>query len=103
MNDYNENDIGISEVSGLGFLIKLKRFFSKLFSSTDEVKLLGEGEIFLDNKEMQFTQKFGDIDVYKTQELYEENKIQESEIPTKRVNELKDLYVEQITDLDKNF
>lgn len=102
MNDLNENNIGISEVSSFGFLIKLKNLFAKLFTSSDTLMLATSKEI-LDEKEVAFIEKYGNLSIEQIQVLFEENKIQESELPSSKYEKLKSLYINQIKELDKKF
>lgn len=101
MNAVNESNIGISQVSGLNFLIRLKNLFSKVFSSEKPLALPKSNALALDEKEIKLNEKFGDINIEKLQELFEHNEIKESDIPEKKLEELISLYIDQIITLDK--
>lgn len=99
MNNTDEKNLSISELSGLNFLIKLKHFFMNLFSKAETLPDTAEVENTL---EYSFAQKYADKTIDQIQVLYENGTITEAELPEAKLNELKELYASQIIQLDED-
>lgn len=99
MNNTEEKNLSVSELTGLNFLIKLKHFFMKLFSKTEALPDTLEVETTL---EYSFVQKYAEKTIEQIQMLYENGTIVESELPEAKLTELKELYASQIIQLDED-
>lgn len=99
MDNNKEKDLSISEINNYSFLIKLKNFFVNLFSNT---KSLTASSNQTDTITSSFEETYGDTPIEKIQLLYESGKIKENELPDYKLEELKELYVNQILQLDED-
>lgn len=99
MDNSKEKILSSEEELNYTILIKLKNFFTNLFSK----KLyLPEKTTTIDEKEVAFMEKYANKSIEEIQVLYEEGEIAEEELPNSKLDELKELYVNQILLLDKD-
>ncbi|MCI8965932.1 MAG: hypothetical protein HFJ43_06305 [Clostridia bacterium] len=99
MDNSKEKTLSSGEELNYTILIKLKNFFTNLFSK----KLyLPEKTITIDEKEVAFMEKYANKTIEEIQVLYEEGELEEEELPNSKLEELKELYVNQILRLDKD-
>lgn len=99
MQNNEEKSLTVVETGNYNFLIKLKNFFSKVFSNTNDTQI---DLTLTDTKTSSFEDTYGDKTIEQIQSLYEFGKIKESELPDYKLQELKELYVSQIIQMDED-
>ena len=102
MANSEEKSLSLLESNNIGFLVKLKQLFSKLFSKNNDLLEKSEIESKENEKYKTFEDLFGENSIQQIQVLYENEKIEENEMPEEKIEELKKLYVNQIIQMDED-
>lgn len=105
MDNQNENSLSSQESLNYSILIKLKHFFAKIFSkqlALPEGLTKTDTVTVVDEKETTFAKKYGNKSIEQIQVLYEAGDLKEDELPSSKIEELKELYVNQILTLDSD-
>ena len=102
MANSEEKSLSLLESNNIGFLVKLKQLFSKLFSKNNDLLEKSEIESKENEKYKTFEDLFGENSIQQIQVLYENEKIEENEMPEEKIEELKKLYVDQIIQMDED-
>lgn len=102
MANSEEKSLSLLESNNIGFLVKLKKLFSKLFSKNNDLLEKSEIESKENEKYKTFEDLFGENSIQQIQVLYENEKIEENEMPEEKIEELKKLYVDQIIQMDED-
>lgn len=102
MANSEEKSLSLLESNNIGFLVKLKKLFSKLFSKNNDLLEKSEIESKENEKYKTFEDLFGENSIQQIQVLYENEKIEENEMPEEKIEELKKLYVNQIIQMDED-
>lgn len=102
MANSEEKSLSLLESNNIGFLVKLKQLFSKLFSKNNDLLEKSEIESKENEKYKTFEDLFGENSIQQIQVLYENGKLEENEMPEEKIEELKKLYVNQIIQMDED-
>lgn len=102
MANSEEKSLSLLESNNIGFLVKLKKLFSKLFSKNNDLLEKSEIESKENEKYKTFEDLFGENSIQQIQVLYENEKIEENEMPEEKIEELKKLYIDQIIQMDED-
>lgn len=102
MANSEEKSLSLLESNNIGFLVKLKKLFSKLFSKNNDLLEKSEIESKENEKYKTFEDLFGENSIQQIQVLYENGKLEENEMPEEKIAELKKLYVDQIIQMDED-
>ena len=102
MANSEEKSLSLLESNNIGFLVKLKQLFSKLFSKNNDLLEKSEIESKENEKYKMFEDLFGENSIQQIQVLYENGKLEENEMPEEKIEELKKLYVNQIIQMDED-
>lgn len=102
MANSEEKSLSLLESNNIGFLVKLKKLFSKLFSKNNDLLEKSEIESKENEKYKMFEDLYGENSIQQIQVLYENEKIEENEMPEEKIEELKKLYVDQIIQMDED-
>ena len=102
MANSEEKSLSLLESNNIGFLVKLKQLFSKLFSKNNDLLEKSEIESKENEKYKMFEDLFGENSIQQIQVLYENGKLEENEMPEEKIEELKKLYVDQIIQMDED-
>ena len=102
MANSEEKSLSLLESNNIGFLVKLKKLFSKLFSKNNDLLEKSEIESKENEKYKMFEDLFGENSIQQIQVLYENGKLEENEMPEEKIEELKKLYVNQIIQMDED-
>lgn len=102
MANSEEKSLSLLESNNIGFLVKLKQLFSKLFSKNNDLLEKSEIESKENEKYKTFEDLFGENSIQQIQVLYENGKLEENEMPEEKIAELKKLYVDQIIQMDED-
>lgn len=102
MANSEEKSLSLLESNNIGFLVKLKKLFSKLFSKNNDLLEKSEIESKENEKYKTFEDLFGENSIQQIQVLYENGKLEENEMPEEKIEELKKLYVNQIIQMDED-
>lgn len=102
MANSEEKSLSLLESNNIGFLVKLKKLFSKLFSKNNDLLEKSEIESKENEKYKTFEDLFGENSIQQIQVLYENGKLEENEMPEEKIEELKKLYVDQIIQMDED-
>lgn len=102
MANSEEKSLSLLESNNIGFLVKLKQLFSKLFSKNNDLLEKSEIESKENEKYKMFEDLYGENSIQQIQVLYENEKIEENEMPEEKIEELKKLYVDQIIQMDED-
>ncbi len=102
MANSEEKSLSLLESNNFGFLVKLKKLFSKLFSKNNDLLEKSEIESKENEKYKMFEDLYGENSIQQIQVLYENGKLEENEMPEEKIAELKKLYVDQIIQMDED-
>ena len=102
MANSEEKSLSLLESNNIGFLVKLKKLFSKLFSKNNDLLEKSEIESKENEKYKMFEDLYGENSIQQIQVLYENGKLEENEMPEEKIAELKKLYVNQIIQMDED-
>ena len=102
MANSEEKSLSLLESNNIGFLVKLKKLFSKLFSKNNDLLEKSEIESKENEKYKMFEDLYGENSIQQIQVLYENGKLEENEMPEEKIEELKNLYVDQIIQMDED-
>ena len=102
MANSEEKSLSLLESNNIGFLVKLKKLFSKLFSKNNDLLEKSEIESKENEKYKTFEDLYGENSIQQIQVLYENGKLEENEMPEEKIEELKKLYVDQIIQMDED-
>lgn len=102
MANSEEKSLSLLESNNIGFLVKLKQLFSKLFSKNNDLLEKSEIESKENEKYKMFEDLYGENSIQQIQVLYENGKLEENEMPEEKIEELKKLYVDQIIQMDED-
>lgn len=102
MANSEEKSLSLLESNNIGFLVKLKQLFSKLFSKNNDLLEKSEIESKENEKYKMFEDLYGENSIQQIQVLYENGKLEENEMPEEKIAELKKLYVDQIIQMDED-
>lgn len=102
MANSEEKSLSLLESNNIGFLVKLKQLFSKLFSKNNDLLEKSEIESKENEKYKTFEDLYGENSIQQIQVLYENGKLEENEMPEEKIEELKKLYVDQIIQMDED-
>lgn len=102
MANSEEKSLSLLESNNIGFLVKLKNLFSKLFSKKESALEEAHTEAIKNDEYSYFEDTFGENSIEQIQVLYENGKIKEIEMPPEKLEELKKLYVKQIIQIDED-
>ena len=102
MANSEEKSLSLLESNNIGFLVKLKKLFSKLFSKNNDLLEKSEIESKENEKYKMFEDLYGENSIQQIQVLYENGKLEENEMPEEKIEELKKLYVNQIIQMDED-
>ena len=102
MANSEEKSLSLLESNNIGFLVKLKQLFSKLFSKNNDLLEKSEIESKENEKYKMFEDLYGENSIQQIQVLYENGKLEEDEMPEEKIAELKKLYVDQIIQMDED-
>lgn len=102
MANSEEKSLSLLESNNIGFLVKLKKLFSKLFSKNNDLLEKSEIESKENEKYKMFEDLYGENSIQQIQVLYENGKLEENEMPEEKIAELKKLYVDQIIQMDED-
>lgn len=102
MANSEEKSLSLLESNNIGFLVKLKKLFSKLFSKNNDLLEKSEIESKENEKYKMFEDLYGENSIQQIQVLYENGKLEENEMPEEKIEELKKLYVDQIIQMDED-
>lgn len=102
MANSEEKSLSLLESNNIGFLVKLKQLFSKLFSKNNDLLEKSEIESKENEKYKMFEDLYGENSIQQIQVLYENGKLEENEMPEEKIEELKKLYVNQIIQMDED-
>ena len=102
MANSEEKSLSLLESNNIGFLVKLKKLFSKLFSKNNDLLEKSEIESKENEEYKMFEDLYGENSIQQIQVLYENGKLEENEMPEEKIAELKKLYVDQIIQMDED-
>lgn len=102
MANSEEKSLSLLESNNIGFLVKLKQLFSKLFSKNNDLLEKSEIESKENEEYKMFEDLYGENSIQQIQVLYENGKLEENEMPEEKIAELKKLYVDQIIQMDED-